>query len=205
MHNKPLDIDEKEELLKLREGQPESFRILYDRYSVFIYRKLFHLCRIEYMARELTQEVFVRLWEKRQLIDPDKPIFPYLSAIAANLVVDFFRKAARDRKLKASLLSRAEKMSDNISERLIASDERTMLRNAISCLPAQQQSVFQLCKVEGLSHEEVSDKLGISISTVNNHIVKANKTVKRYLIKYLSVLLPFSFFSYLFLLFFTRK
>ena len=187
MLNNLPDIDEKEQLRLLREGEPAAFKVIYDRYAVFVYKRLIHLVRIEHMAQELTQEVFVRLWQKRHHIDPDKPVFPYLSKMAANLVVDFFRKAARDRKLKAALCSTADPMTASVDERLIASDERTLLQKAIGRLPAQQQSVFKLCKLEGLSHEEASDKLGISVSTVNNHIVRANKSVRRYLIRFLSI------------------
>lgn len=181
MLNDALDRYEKEQLRLLREGQPRAFGIIYDLHAVSIYRRLTHLVKLDHIARELTQEVFVRLWENKHQVDPDQPVLPYLSKIAANLAIDFFRRAARDKKLKAALCSAAERTVDNAAERLVAADERSMLRKAIDRLPAQQQSVFQLCKLEGLSHEEVSDKLGISISTVNNHIVRANKTVRRYL------------------------
>jgi len=55
-----------------------------------------------------------------------------------------------------------------------------MLQRAIECLPTQRQQVYILCKLQGKSHEEVSNLLGISTSTINNQIVKANKSVKEY-------------------------
>lgn len=204
MVNDAIDIDDIEQLRLLQEGQSHAFRMIYDRYSVFVYRRVLYLVRIEQVAQELTQDVFVRLWEKRHLVDPAKPVSPYLAKIAANLVVDFFRRAARDRRWRASLCGTAEMTGDNADERLIAADESTLLQRAIGCLPTQQQSVFKLCKVDGLSHEEVSDKLGISISTVNNHIVRANKTVKRYLMRFLPVVAPFYLVTHLVRIFFTR-
>ena len=64
----------------------------------------------------------------------------------------------------------------------MANDEKSvLLENAISKLPPQRQQVFRLCKLEGKSYRDVSELLGISLSTISDHIVKATKSIRNYL------------------------
>ena len=64
-------------------------------------------------------------------------------------------------------------------EEFVANDEKSvLLQNAINKLPPQRQQVFRLCKLEGKSYKEVSELLGISLSTISDHIVKATKSIR---------------------------
>ena len=55
-----------------------------------------------------------------------------------------------------------------------------ILQKAVEELPPQRQQVFRLCKLEGKSYKEASEVLGISASTISDHIVKATKTIRDY-------------------------
>ncbi len=66
-------------------------------------------------------------------------------------------------------------------EWLLQKENELILNEAIEKLPSQKQLVFKLCKIERKSHEEVSKLLGISTSTVNNHLVKATQSLREYL------------------------
>ncbi|HVU58737.1 MAG TPA: RNA polymerase sigma factor [Puia sp.] len=184
MPHVPNDMNEKEQLLLLQEGDEKAFETIYYQYSLSIYRKIIRLVKVEHIAGDLTQEVFVRLWEKKHLVDVQAPLFPYLSKIAVNLVMDFYRKAGRDRVLKAAISHAIAATTDAADQKALQGEYGDMLREAILHLPVRQQSVFQLCKVEGLSHEEAGSKLGISPATVNNHIVKASRAIKSFLLRY---------------------
>jgi len=59
-------------------------------------------------------------------------------------------------------------------------EKANLLESAIQQLPAQRQQVFRLCKLEGKSYKEASELLGISVSTISDHIVKATKSIKIY-------------------------
>lgn len=173
--------DEKIQLEKLRLGDSEAFCFIYDRYSLPIYRKLLKMLKVEFVAEEILQNVFIRIWEKRYLIDPDKGLKPYLYQVAQNLVYDFYRNLAREEKLQSEVRRSTAEMSETTDEQYYFKETNQLLEKAIDRLPDQQRLVFRLCKQEGRSYDEVSELLGISTSTINGHIVKATKKVKTFM------------------------
>lgn len=172
--------DEKELLLLLLNGNEQAFEKIYRLYSSRLYGNLLKLVKSETEAQEILQDVFLKIWENRQNIDIEKSFRSYLFKIAENKVVDFFRKVARDKKREAELISLATNEYVPVEE-LLQSDEKTaLLQKAIYSLPPQRQQVFRLCKLEGKSYKEVSEQLGISVSTISDHIVKATKSIRDY-------------------------
>jgi RNA polymerase sigma-70 factor (ECF subfamily) len=66
--------------------------------------------------------------------------------------------------------------------KILHREETALLNKAIENLPPQRKEVFYLCKMEGKSYLEVSRRLGISASTINDHIVKANRAVREFIL-----------------------
>jgi len=179
MSLQPVHIDqEKQQLIKLIDGDEKAFDYFYNLYSLPIYRKLLKMIRVEFLAEEILQNVFIKLWDKRNLIDPEYGLKAYLYQIAQNLVYDFYRNLAREEKLQIEVKSMMTEISAEVEEKVYFNETRELLSKAIEQLPDQQKIVFRLCKLEGKSYEEVSKLLGISTSTINGHIVKATKKVK---------------------------
>ena len=176
------------ELLSLlKHGDEQAFDHFYQLYSLPIYRKLLKMIKVDILAEELMQDVFVRLWDKRHLIEPGQPFKSYLYLIAQNLVHDFYRKVAREERLQSEIKAFSTELYLHTEERLFLKETKEILDKAINQLPAQQKLVFNLCKIEGKSYEEVSDALGISTSTINGHIVKATKNIKEYMFNYQNI------------------
>lgn len=167
-------IDEKDLLVKLQDGDQRAFTMLYDRYKARITAKLFTLLKVDELVEDALQELFYRVWQKRQSIDPEQPFIGYLYRIAANLANDHFRKLARDRQLAASM----EFPLTDEGEVFYQEELDEALYKLIDQLPQQRKKVFILCKFENKSYDEVSALLGISTNAVKDHIVKANKYLK---------------------------
>jgi RNA polymerase sigma-70 factor (family 1) len=174
-------INEKELLIQLREGSSEALDYFYHQYSLQIYRKLLKMVRVIVIAEELTQDVFVRIWDKRHCIDPEQSFKSYLYMIAQNLVYDMYRKIAREERLQGVIRSEKSECYMHVEEDMVLKETSQILKKAINSLPAQQKLVFTLCKLEGKSYEDASAALGISPSTINGHIVKATRSLKGYL------------------------
>lgn len=172
-------INENALLAALKGGDVAAFEVLYGHYSKLIFRKLVKMVKHVPLAEELTQDVFVKIWDKRAIIDIDKPFYYYILTIANHTVSDFYRKAARDQRLQDEILTASEQLYNPTEELLFYKESENVLNKAIDELPPQQQLVFKLCKLEGKSYEEVANQLNISTSTVSNHIVKATKTIKK--------------------------
>ena len=174
----PALLTEKEWLHRLKHGEEQAFKELYRMYSPRLYGNLLKLVKNESIARELLQDVFVRVWNHRHDIDPQKSFKAYCFRIAENIVIDFFRKAACDRKLTAYLIAAASDHDHSTEQQIDYKESRELLNRAIQLLPPQRRQVFELCKIEGKSYAEVSRLLGISTSTISDHIVKATRVIK---------------------------
>ena len=91
--------NEQELLAKLAEGDENAFEILYLTYSPKIYSKILQLVKQVSIAEEILQDVFLKIWEKRETLDNQKSFRSFFYTIAKNLVVDLFRRAALDRQM----------------------------------------------------------------------------------------------------------
>jgi RNA polymerase sigma-70 factor (family 1) len=176
-----IPLHEKELLSKLQLGSEDAFEQLYRTYSLQIFKKILSLVKEEEIAEELLQDVFLKIWEKRESIIPEKSFRSYLYCIAQNLVADLFRRAAYDRKLLDHLVVATTELYNPIEDRLDLIDGETVLQQALNCLSPQRRKIYMLCKIEGKSYKEISSLLGISTSTINDHIVKGTKSLKTYL------------------------
>lgn len=171
--------DEKILLNALREGSTAAFKLLYDHYSPLVFRKLVKMIKHTPLAEELTQDVFVKIWDKRAVIDNEKHFSYYILTIANNTVTDLYRKASRDKRLEEMIISSSVDVYNPVEEMLYYKESEMLLNKAIEDLPPQQRIVFKMCKIDGKSYEEAAASLGISISTVSNHIGKATKKIKK--------------------------
>lgn len=180
-------------LSQVREGDVKAFEAVYNIYSHRLYSNILKLVKSSLIAEELLQDIFQRVWEHRKNIDTNKSFKSYLFTIAKNLVCDYFNKASRERLVDRYLQVQEEKQLMRVDHVLEEKESELILQNAIRQLPPQRKLVYTLCKIEGKSYEEVSKGLGISVSTISDHIVKATKSIKAYYLSkdllYISILI----------------
>lgn len=171
--------NEKEVLLRMQQGDERAFKLLYDHYSKFIYRNFVKMVKVPDIAAELTQDLFVKVWHKKNLLDLESDFVPYALQMASNLVYDFYRKASRDIRLQDEIIASSTELYSHVEEDLFYKQSKAAIDEAIGNLPPQQQLIFKMCKIEGKSYEEVSRALNISTSTINSHIVTATRKLKQ--------------------------
>jgi RNA polymerase sigma-70 factor (family 1) len=131
-------------------------------------------------AEEILQDIFIQVWEKRTTIEIHTSIRAYLFRIGENKVYDFYRKVKRDKVLYAHVKAAASEQYTHIEETLLFRENEQLLHAAVAALPPQRRQVFELCKLQGKTYEQVGAQLGISTSTINDHIVKATRSVRQY-------------------------
>jgi RNA polymerase sigma-70 factor (ECF subfamily) len=162
-------------------GDEEAFVALYNKYHRKIYYTALKMLQSEALAQDITQDVFLKVWEVRQTLDVNQSFSAFINAICRNVIFDIFKKAACEEAFK-------EEFTNHIQEETADEDfyeeYKKLLDKAISNLPPQRRSVFERCKLQAQSYDEVARSLGISKSTVQDHIVKANKAIRDYLQKY---------------------
>lgn len=170
-------IAEKELLLRLRDGDYTAFEKIYSIHKEKLAGRLFRLLKSWELVEDILQELFIKLWNNRDIIDGDKPLEAYLYRIASNLVNDYFRSVSKDKKLADELWYCISEVYNPFEEISQASADHELFRS-IEKLPEQRKKVFLLCKLEKKSYAEVSKLLQISEAAVNDHITKANKFLR---------------------------
>jgi RNA polymerase sigma-70 factor (ECF subfamily) len=166
----------------IMQGDEKSFRKFYERYFPFIYNQVLRIIRTEAEAEEVTQEVFVTVWMKRDLVFTKQNFKPYLCTLAQNKAIDFLRQLKREKKLYHYIQETAgEDQFEMINAKADDSDYLPLLHQAIEKLPKKRKMVFCLCKLENKSYREINVRLQLSKHTINDHIVKANRFVRQYL------------------------
>ncbi len=168
-------------LQKLQQGNESAFTDLYHQHSKTLYRKILWMVNDEEIAKELLQDLFMKLWENREKVDASKSFRSYLYTIAVNLVYDYFRKATKRKEVEAHLLAMAVDDYTDTEEISETNENIQLINDIINKLSPQRRKIFMLCKVDGKSYEEVSKELNISKSTIHDHMVKANHVIKDYL------------------------
>ena len=121
-------------------------------------------------AEEVAQEAMISVWRKCEMYDPKKAsASTWIFTIARNLRIDRFRSEKRPEfdANDPSLMPEAEPLAD---DQLIVSDRQAVVKSAIALLPEDQKTVISLSFVEGLSHQEISDRLNLPLGTVKSRL-----------------------------------
>ncbi len=181
--------NEKETLVKAAEGNEAAFRILFDKYHQKIYSFAFHLTRSRLLAEEITQEVFLKIWLKRQELAGINFFYSYLKVVCRNVGLNYLDRIAREKViLKYIELNSTEE--DHSTPNIILSNEyQRILDNVIDQLPEQQRKVFLLSRQDGLKYEEIAAELHISRHTVNEYMKKALLFIRNQLHRQLNLCL----------------
>ncbi|MCD6013649.1 MAG: polymerase sigma-70 factor [Flavipsychrobacter sp.] len=145
------------------------------------------IIRNEADAEEIVQNVFYKLWEKKEQINIEQSIAGYLYRSVYNECLNYLKHAKVKENYRGAQIA-ATKDIDNASDSLIIKELRVKIENAIRELPEQCRAIFQMSRFEGLRYREIAGKLGISEKTVENQMGKALKTLRMKLLEYLPVI-----------------
>jgi len=170
--------NEKQLLLKISEGDGIAFRLLFDRYYGLIYSASFRYLKVHELAEDMVQSSFLKIWEKRNSLSHIERFDRYLFRIAHNEMADHFRKLSSRGKHIQRIREQFEEETGSPEELLISKQKRALIADVISNLPMQQQTAYKLSRDEGLSYQEIADRMELSVNTIKVHISQALKTLK---------------------------
>jgi RNA polymerase sigma-70 factor (family 1) len=188
---------EAELLVLLQEGSRGAFKTIYLSYYNKIYVYALKFTKSTDLAEDIAQDVFIKVWENRQSLTEITFFRGYLFTICKNQTLNLLSRAATEARIKTSILSAFAGFHSDDENKIQSAEYERLLNEAIEHLPPKRKEIFRLCKVEGLSYEEAAGRLGITTGTVNDHIVKATRSVREYLLKYDITLVHLLFFCFL--------
>lgn len=175
------DISFKLLINELQKGNEKAFRKLFDMYRLDVYRYSYSILKSESNAEEIVQEVFLKIWMNREGINPDQSLKSLIFLITRNLSFNFLRKAVNDTELRRAIFYQSQD-SCNTTERDIEMAEYKLIgATAIDRLPPRSRQIFKMSREEDRSYQEISDELGISLSTVKNHMTKSLSFIRSFL------------------------
>jgi len=181
--NKSVDIDVKLLLRDLKAGSLPAFNQLYMFYSPALYAHLLKFLKSPELVEEVLQEVFVKLWNLRTEIEPDRGFKTFLYTISSNLAINLIKKINRDKALQAEVWDSSISYYLHSEEKLLDKERLEIVDRAIATLTPKRREILHFCKVEGRSYKEVAELLGISVSTVSNQLVNAIHDIRRFIVK----------------------
>lgn len=164
-----------EELLYLlRKGDRVAFYNIYERYSKRLYGFVLRYIKQEADAEEIVQEVFIKIWEIRNKIDPDLSFESFLFTIAYNTTITLLRKRVNEKKYLEHLKSlQSVDITPNLTDEIQFNDLNEKLQIFLNELTPRQKEIFILSREEGLTHKDIANKLGVSVNTVKKHMGNA--------------------------------
>lgn len=141
-------------------------------------------------AEEMVQNVFCKIWERKGQLDIETSLTAYLYRAVYNESLNYIKH----QKVKMAYQAHAtyqmnQQHTETASKKILLGDLEQNLRKAMSELPEQCRTIFQMSRFEELKYQEIANKLGISIKTVENQMGKALKLLRSKLVDFLPLLL----------------
>lgn len=162
-------MNDVELIQRISEKDKTAFRMLYHRYSKYVFNLSKRLAGNKQEAEDITQEVFMRVWKYAYSFNKEKiGIIPWLSRICYNAAYDVMKKRGKGNidfdevEFAVGDLSTEKKLQIMVL--------RDTLKRAFNKLPKEQQTVIQLVYLDGLKQKEVAERLGIPLNTVKSRL-----------------------------------
>ncbi|WON93791.1 RNA polymerase sigma factor [Sphingobacterium sp. UGAL515B_05] len=174
---KPVTFLSETELInRIKKGDQAAFEQIYLQYARKLAHRLLQLLKSEEIAQDILQDVFLKVWEVRDRLNPEQSFGAFLYTIATNYCKKSFRRSLLDQTYHHH--NTFEEAYSPIEQQLNQKDAQQILSAALEKLTPRQKEVFTLHKIEGRNYNEISALLGISPNTINQLMQQANKQLK---------------------------
>lgn len=173
--------DEISLLSAIAKGDEIAFRQLFDQHWDNIFGVAFAFTKSPVIAEEMAQDVFVKIWLRREELPQVRKFSDYLFIIARNHILSALRKKIKETSFPEHLLNYFQETESNPEDQLMLRETEHLLHKAIEQLPPQQHLIYCLSREQGLNQEEIAAKLDISKNTVKSHMSKALQFIRNYL------------------------
>jgi RNA polymerase sigma-70 factor (ECF subfamily) len=140
-------------------------------------------------AKDIVHAVFISIWEKAESIQLDRPLKSYLYTAVHNRCLNHIRDHSRFHAEDAGDVDYINELSASDHDRIEEQETESRILEAINKLPERCAEIFRLSRFEELKYSEIAERLGISVKTVENQMIKALKILREELKDLLILLL----------------
>ncbi|HET6556077.1 MAG TPA: RNA polymerase sigma-70 factor [Prolixibacteraceae bacterium] len=168
---------------ELRSGNSRAFEFIFNEYYASLSRFAYSLIKDQDKAQSLTQEVFIKLWEKRLSVVEIDNLLGYLMTMVRNQCVDYLRKEKAN--AKTHLKVQSEESGNTTEEEVSKNEFEASLLKALQKLPARCRMAFEMSRFDSFSNKEIALKMDISVKGVEALIGRSLKLLRTDLIEFL--------------------
>ncbi|HEY4151284.1 MAG TPA: RNA polymerase sigma-70 factor [Chitinophagaceae bacterium] len=189
--------NEKELLHAVAQGDEAAFTAVFDAYKDKIYTIALRLTGNTSIAEEIVQDVFLKIWLKRDTLTSVDHFRAYLFTTTRHHVFNALKRLFRRRQFAGELARDWSEETNDTDSLLLDKEYQAILQEAIGQLPPQQRQVYQMMKEQGLKREQVAELLHISPETVKQHLAQAMRTIRAFCMSRLDIYIALSLFNIL--------
>ncbi|MBB6271884.1 RNA polymerase sigma-70 factor (ECF subfamily) [Pedobacter cryoconitis] len=174
-------LTEKELIILLQQDDEGALRPLYESHLKPLHYFILRIAKSKELAEDVVQDVFLKLWENRNQINPDQPFKTYLYTIAKRHLLNMLKRIQHETFIIEEIKKYAAPVENTTDLQIEYSESNNVLNEAIDKLPPQCKAIFMRCKIQGMPYKEVAAELGIAEGTVHAQMVKALRIIKEYI------------------------
>ncbi|WP_439581858.1 RNA polymerase sigma factor [Dyadobacter bucti] len=165
----------------IRLSDMASFTEVYNSCHTYLYYFSLRFLKSPELAEEAVHDVFLKLWENRGQLNVELSLKGYLIKICRNHILNMLSRATRERAVMAEIFRASSAGHNETEDAILSADYEAQADAIISMLAPQRQKIFRMYRFNEMDLDEIAHELGISKGTVKDHILKANRFIRKYL------------------------
>ena len=158
------------------QGDKAAFAKLYQHYQTPALKFSISLLKDKEEAENMVHDVFIKIWEKRALINPELNFSSYLFTCLRNIIFDYMKQMEKSQLLRQRYMERMDRTTEEEQEDM--ETRCIVLHKAINALSEKRKQILLLNVEGGKSYQEIAESLRISKNTVKNQLVKAKQLLR---------------------------
>ena len=168
---------------RLKENDKPAFELIFNKFSKKLYYFTLSYVHSKAETEEIIQNVFVALWENRDMLSEAFPIQNYLYKVTINHIYNYYKHQLVRRRYVNNMILEGTDEDHEALQGILTNDLGEIVNKIVGELPLRQRVIFKLSRTDGLCHAEIAQRLGLSVRSVENQIYRALKYIREKLNK----------------------
>jgi RNA polymerase sigma-70 factor (family 1) len=182
--------DDRVLLEKLKSGNIACFELLYSKYSGKLYNYVLSLSKGDfYLAEEIVQNVFVKIWEIRQHINTEGSFNSFVYTVGRNMFLNVLKSRLQEHLYHDYVVDHEAGLDNSVEKEIEYKMLEEQINRLIEQLPPARRNIYILSRVKNLPNKEIAALLDISENTVESQLNKATQFMRKNLLPYYSVVI----------------
>ncbi|MFH6991013.1 RNA polymerase sigma-70 factor [Flavobacterium sp. FlaQc-48] len=187
--NVVVEYSHTDQISFIKNGNEAAFEKVFKMYFKNLHAFAYTFMKDDIIAEEIVQNVFFKIWEKKDQLQIDDSLKAYLYRAVHNESLNHLKHLKIKNSFQLQYSDPMEPSDQDASSQMIATELENDIQKAINELPQQCRTIFQMSRFEQLKYQQIADHLNISIKTVENQMGKALRVLRSKLVEYLPFLL----------------